>query len=355
MPDSGTLRSRKKTNNWLWLFLLLLAAAAGAAAVMVPRGSDKPSAAVLPIPGKRNGVGARGKIEPEDGVMLVAAPYFGGRPSIVRELRIKEGDSVRTGQILAVLDSWAALEKALRQSESDVEVARTRLAQIKAGAKPADLEALRAEIARWESEYETSLSDQGRYEKLHDNQIISAADLDQKRLALERNRRTLDGAKERLKSLAEVRAEDIDVASAQLAAAVAQVEHARAELDQMVVRSPADGKVLQIHAHPGEEVGPKGILELAKTGRMFVVAEIYETDISRVHVGQKADISGELLPERLAGTITHIDSEVTRSELLAIDTAAFADTRVIKARIQLDKGSDVAGLIYGKVDVVIRP
>lgn len=262
---------------------------------------------------------------------------------------------MRAGQILGVLDSWDTLEKALRQSEADVEVSRTRLAQLKAGAKPADLEALRMDIARWESEYQTSLSDQQRYEKLHDNQVISTADLDQKRLALERARRTLEAAKERLKSLEEVRQEDIDVRSAELAAAMTQVEHARAELERAIVRAPAGGKVLKIHAHPGEEVGPQGILELGKTDRMFVVAEIYETDISRIRVGQKAEISGELLAEPLAGTVAQIESQVTRSELLPIDTAAFADTRVVKVKIQLDKGEQVAGLIYGKVDVVIRP
>jgi HlyD family secretion protein len=319
-------------------------------------GSDGPSVATSStIPDKPIGVGARGRIEPQDGVMLVAAPYFSGRPSIVSEMRVKEGDSVRAGQILTVLDSFSALEKALHQSQADVEVARSRLALVKAGAKPADLEALRADIARWESEYQTAASDQQRYEKLHQNQILSTADLDQKRLALERAKRTLDNAKERLKSLEEVRKEDVDVRSAELASSLAQVERARAEMERMIVRAPTNGKVLKIHAYPGEEVGPQGILELGKTNQMYVVAEVYETDISRVRVGQKAEISGDLLPQPLNGTVTLIESQVSKSELLPTDTAAFADTRVIKVKIKLDNGEDAAHLIYGKVEVLIRP
>lgn len=355
MTDSVSARSRKTSRKWLWISILLLAAVAGAAAVILPREADLPRAAALSIPDTPAGVGARGRIEPEDGIMLVAAPYFEGRPSIMRELRVKEGDSVQARQIIGVLDSWATLEKAVRQSEADVEVARTRLAQVKAGAKPADLEALRADIARWESEYQTSLSDQQRYENLHANELISTADLDQKRLALERARRTLDGAKERLKSLEEVRKEDIDVLSAELAASMARVEQARTAFERTIVRAPADGKVLKIHAHAGEEAGTRGILELGKTDRMYAIAEIYETDISRIRIGQKADISGTLLAEPLTGTVTRIDSQITRSELLPIDTAAFADTRVVKVWIQLDNGEHVAGLIDGKVDVVIRP
>src|SRR2546428_10442487 len=83
---------------------------------------------VSPAPDKPLGVGCRGRIEPEDGVILIAAPYFGGRPSLISELRTKESDWVKAGQILAVLDGWQSLEKAVRQSEADVEVARKRLA-----------------------------------------------------------------------------------------------------------------------------------------------------------------------------------------------------------------------------------
>ena len=76
---------------------------------------------------------------------------------------------------------------------------------------------------------------------------------------------------------------------------------------------------------------------------------------SRIRVGQKAVISGELLSEKLAGTVTRIDPQVSKSELLPLEPAAFADNRVVKVRIQLENGERVAGLIYGKVDVVIQP
>jgi HlyD family secretion protein len=351
MMDSEPRRPSKR----IWWSLLLLAALAIGAVVMVSRASNQPRAATSSGDDKPAGVGARGRIEPEDGVLLVAAPYSDARPSIVRELHVREGDLVHAGQILGVLDNWATLEKALRQREADVEVTRRRLVQLKAGAKPADLEAQRMDVRRWESEYQVSLSDQQRFEKLYADRVVSHAELDQKRLATERARRMLDASKERLKSLEEVRKEDVDVQSAVVTAAIAQVAQTRTELDRMTVRAPADGRVLKVHAHTGEEVGPQGILELGKTDRMFVIAEVYETDISRVRVGQKAEISGELLAAPLAGHVTQIASQVTRSELLASDTSAFADTRVVKVKIQLERGERVAGLINGKVDVVIRP
>jgi HlyD family secretion protein len=335
---------------------LLLVLVVVAAAVMRPRPADQPTNVVAsPVPSNPPGIGARGRIEPEDGVLVVAAPYFSGRPSLIKELRVKEGDSVKAGQVLAVLDSWTTTQKVLAQREADVEVGRMRLAQVKAGSKQSDIEAQKMEIARWESEYEIATSEQRRFERLRDQQIVSPHDYDQKRLAVDRAKRTLDAARERLKSLEEIRKEDVDLRTAELASAQANVEHTRAELEQAIVRAPVNGRVLKIHTYPGEEVGTAGILELGRTARMFVVAEVYETDIRRIRIGQTARITGELVPDGLSGKVVHIGTQVTKSDLLAMDPASFADTRILKVKIQVENGERVAGLIDGKVDVVIEP
>jgi HlyD family secretion protein len=347
----------KTKKTWLFLSVAALIAAGAASALLYPRYSahEETASAAPVVPDKPSGVGARGRIEPEDGVITVAAPYLNGQPSLVSELRVREGDRVTAGQVIAVLDGWPSLDKALRQSEADAEVARKRLAQTQAGSKIPDIDAQKMEIARWESEYEISKSDYRRFETLHQNQIATTADLDQKRLAMERAQRTLDGAKEHLKSLEEIRREDVDVGAAQVASALAQVEHARAELDRMIVRAPAAGRVLKIRARVGEQAGVQGILELGKTDRMYVIAEVYESDINRVRPGQKAIVSGDLLPEKLSGEVTQIEAQVTKSEMLPLEPAAFADVRVVKVKIRLDTAEAAAHLIYGKVDVVIQP
>src|SRR4051794_861830 len=111
------------SKKWLGLAALLVIGIAGAAVVMRQSQQDQ-MAQVSAAPEKPAGVGARGRIAPEDGVVVVAAPYFGGRPSIVKELRVKEGDRVQAGQMIGILDGYFALEKAVAQSEADVEVAR---------------------------------------------------------------------------------------------------------------------------------------------------------------------------------------------------------------------------------------
>jgi HlyD family secretion protein len=352
--SEGSDRRRKRL--WVLVLALLLTAAAGAAAVLLPKAPAPEKATAAPSPLRDTmAVGARGRIEPEDGIILVAAPYFAGRPSLVKELRVKEGGWVKAGQVLAVLDSWDASEKALQQIEADVEVARTRLAQAKAGPKQADVSEQKVEISRWESEYEIATTEYRRYQRLFQENIVPEIELDQKRLVMERDKRMLDAARERLKSIEEIRKEDVDVRSAELAATITKVDQARVDLERMLVRAPSDGRVLKIHTYAGEEAGSQGILELGRTRRMYVVAEIYETDVARVKTGQKADISGDLVPEGLTGTVVYIDPQVSMSQLLTPDPAAYADTRVVKVKIELQKSERVAGLIYGKVNVVIHP
>ena len=342
--------------KWLWVLVLLVVAGAGAAAVILPRSSEQPktdsaAAAVNPEPTQ---VGCRGSIEPEDGVLKVAAPSLSSGKAVIATLQIKEGDPVKAGQVIAILDGRSSLEKTLHQAEADIEVAQKKLAKVKAGTKTADIDAQKVEIARSESEYAFAQSEYQRYERLRATENVTASDLDQKRQAVERAKLALDAQRERLKSLQDIPKEDVDLVTAELNAAMAKADYARNQIDRTAVRSPFDGTVLRIIAHPGEEVEADGILELAKINSMYVIAEVYETDIGRVRVGQKAIISADILPEKLQGTVTQIGNEVTRSQILPSEVAAFADSRVVKVKIKLENGERASAFINGKVDVVIQ-
>jgi HlyD family secretion protein len=144
------------------------------------------------------------------------------------------------------------------------------------------------------------------------------------------------------------------MAEAELRSAVADEAHARSEYESSAVYAPITGQVIQIHARAGEEPGASGILELGQTDRMYAVAEVYETDIRRVRPGQRATVVSDLLPHPVEGTVERIGMKVTQSAVLPGDPAAFADNRVIPVKIRLEDSAAVAGLINGKVSVVIH-
>ena len=103
-------------------------------------------------PPRDNSVACLGRIEPVDGTTNVAARSISGQPSIIARLLVDAGDSVKKGDLIAVLDSSQQLERAWRSAESQIKVSETRLAQARAGAKASDLAGQQAEIARIEAE-----------------------------------------------------------------------------------------------------------------------------------------------------------------------------------------------------------
>lgn len=140
-----------------------------------------------------------------------------------------------------------------------------------------------------------------------------------------------------------------------VAALRAQRERAAAELELTVVRAPVDGQVLEVHARQGERVGPEGIAEIGRTQTMTVVAEVYETDIGRVRLGQRARVTSPALPAVVHGAVDRIGLKIGKKDVLSVDPAAKTDARVVEVEILLDDPRQVAGLTNLEVDVVIDP
>ena len=128
-----------------------------------------------------------------------------------------------------------------------------------------------------------------------------------------------------------------------------------AELDQAQIKSPIDGQVLEIHAYPGERIGDNGLLEAGQTQKMYVVAEVYETDISNVKIGQTATVTSDALPAELTGKVERIGLKIGKKDILDTDPVAKADARVIETYILLDDSEAVTRFTNLQVDVSIAP
>ena len=173
---------------------------------------------------EQRAISSLGRLEPENGVVQLAGPSGGGL----------------TGAVLKTLEvaegDWV---------EKDQVVARLDSYNLRT-----------AEVARLDAILANARSEMARQQDLAKKNLTSQSNLDTAQM-------------------------DLDIALADLAAA-------KASLELAVVRSPLRAQVLEIHAYPGERVGPEGIMELGRTDRMYAVAEVYETDITGVKVGQLA-------------------------------------------------------------------
>ena len=148
---------------------------------------------------------------------------------------------------------------------------------------------------------------------------------------------------------------NLDTAKMGLDIALADLAAAQARLELSVVRSPIRAQVLEIHAYPGERVGPEGVMELGRTDRMYAVAEVYETDIAQVEVGQLAKIRTSAVDEELLGKVERISLKVGRLDVIGADPIAKTDARVVEVFILLDDSEAVSRYTNMQVKVEIQP
>jgi HlyD family secretion protein len=121
----------------------------------------------------------------------------------------------------------------------------------------------------------------------------------------------------KLAELREVRPTDVRIAQAQLQKAKIAVEQKQAALQDSQVRVPVDGQILKINTRIGEQVNTtQGIVELAQTNKMYVMAEIAEIDINKIKQGQSALITSEYnsFAGDLHGTVSQIGLQVGRKQ-----------------------------------------
>ena len=352
MSESSEAVRPRRWRKWGILAAGLVAASA-AVLVTVVRQAGAGAATPVQRETPAAGVACLGHIEPDGGVTVLAARSLTGQPSILSELLVKEGDPVRAGQVVAILNSRAQLEAAWREAVSRINLAKAQLAQVEAGARAGDVVAQQAEIARLEAELANAQTEYQRFASLSESQTVSRSELDLRQTRFDTARQLVAEAKGRLHSLTEVRATDVDAARAAIAAAVAAEQRARAELEPSIVRAPFDGRVLKVFGHVGEDVGPRGILELGRTDVMVVIAEVAEGDVGRVKVGDPAIVTANALDTPLAGVVEQIGSRVTPGQILNTDPAAFVDARIVEVKIRLHDSRRAERLVHAQVHVLI--
>jgi HlyD family secretion protein len=354
-----------------WLIGLSLGAIAlaGTSAYYTISQVSQPQAQPVVSPAPIKQVAALGRLEPETEVIRLAVPAVldGDR---VSDLRVKEGETVKAGQIVAVLDSRDRLQDELWQAQAQVKQAEAKLAQITTGtpdevqAQRAELKRLqaeqagatstqRAEINRWQSEVDTARAEFNRNQQLYQEGAISASALDSKRLALEtaaaqlrqataqlsRSDSTLQAqrqaAQANLDRIVSVRPVDVRAAQAELAGAIAAAQRAATDLGKSYIRAPSSGQILKVHTRPGEKVGESGIADLAQTQQMIVIAEVYQNDIASLKVGQSAKITSPAFSEQLPGTVIEVGWQVNRQNVFSNQPGENLDRRVIEVKIRL--------------------
>ncbi|WP_445627720.1 ABC exporter membrane fusion protein [Nostoc sp. DSM 114167] len=317
-------------------------------------------------------VTALGRIQPKDKIInLSGSSSF--QYARVSKIFIKEGDRVKRGQVIAILDSLVKLQAALQQAKLKAKVAQAELDKIKSGdAKQGEISAQKAQIANIEAQFQGDIATQkakiarldaelknaqteySRFEQLYKAGAIAASEIDSKRLnvatlqeqineekanlnrILSTSPKQILESKANLEKLKEVRPEDIQVAQIQYEQTKAAIVEAEADLYLAYVYAPVDGTILKIHTFAGESISDKGIVDLAQTKDMYVIAEVYETEVGKLKIGDKATISSSSLAKKLNGKVEKIGLQVGKKEVFNGDKTLDIDARVVEVKIRLN-------------------
>lgn len=210
--------------------------------------------------------------------------------------------------------------------------------------------------------------------QLYGQGAIAASNLDSKRLlaetaeaqlqeAIATKNRNLDSlqaqisqAKATLNQIAQVRPVDVQAAQTEVERAVSSVKSAQTALDRASIRAPIAGQILKIYTHPGEKISDEGIVDMGKTDQMVAVAEVYQTDIGKVRVGQQAVVTSQAFDGEIKGTVAQVGLQVERQKVFSDRPGENLDRRIVEVKIRLnpEDSKRVAALTNLQVQTAIN-
>ncbi|MEM1252402.1 MAG: efflux RND transporter periplasmic adaptor subunit [Cyanobacteria bacterium P01_H01_bin.21] len=375
----------RKTSFWIGMGILLLM---GSASLLALRSVSQSRQAALEEaakpPPERVDVAALGRIEPKSEVIDVAAPETG----ILGKLLVDEGVQVESGQVLAELDMYeirkaerdyaaSQLVEARQTLEAESGLGAARIAEANTQADQIDqpqiqaIEAQAARIRSLEARLALAQTDLARFQDLHAQGAITQQDLDRQQTEVDELTSDIANAIATKTQLELARDTALDNAAAQVSMAEADLQLASVEtgveaaqqnlvlaearLNRTVIKAPVAGQILDIYIRPGEAVSNNRLLSMGNTDEMYVVAEVYETDVGLVKPGQTAKITSRngAFNGELTGTVETIGLQIFKNDVLDDDPAANADARIVEVRIAVDQDEAVAMLTNLQVDVLI--
>jgi multidrug resistance efflux pump len=248
---------------------------------------------------------ANGKVDVEGGVVEIAAR----RPGVVSEVLVKEGDNVHKGQVLA------------RQEDEDVVLAENSAraavdqAQTQVALTQVNLRVAQRELERLKRVAPSNLVAQQQIDQAGDNVATAQAQL--------------------------------EIQQANVVSMQAQLQQAVYNRELTIIRAPMDGRILRRYANPGAGASTLNVsimFDLEPAIPFIVRAEIIESSLRDVHVGQEAEITPESDPSTVAtGKVLRIAGTFGAQKLKSDNATDATDERVVQVVVSADTAPFLIG------------
>jgi HlyD family secretion protein len=306
-----------------------------------------------PAPGSFR-IAAQGRIEPVSEAVELAI----GSVGTLAVVYVDEGDTVKKGQILAELINGDQQAR-ITQAEAQLALRKAELDKLLHGARPEERRQATAQFERTEASLALAKQELARRRPLAATGFSSQQSLEQAVSSMQiaeannnANRAALDLVN------APPRAEDITIAQANVALAEGNLAEQRVLLQKTQLRSPINGVVLRRYLKTGETISVQPlipILQIGDTSHLRVRAEVDETEVGRLKLGQRASMTAPSYPNRrFSGVVARIGQRMGRKNVRSDEPTEKNDTNVLDVLIDLDELA-VRVPIGLRVDVFLEP
>ncbi len=256
----------------------------------------------------------------------------------VEKINVREGDRVKTGQVLATLDAREA-EATVAQSKASLEAAVARLNQVKATSE----EAIQSQIQQAKANLELADSDLKRARELQKKDFIPRQQLDEAVTKYNVAKAAYDLA---LNSVRQKTWEnDIALAGAQVQQAKATLDLNQAQLANLIILSPMNGKITKRYVDPGIMVkDTTPILTLMDLDEVKMMVNVIEKEFVRLQKGQEIKVTVTAFPDR-----------VFQGRIAIITPALELQSRTAEIQISIpNPGYILNPGMFGRVEAVLR-
>jgi HlyD family secretion protein len=349
-------RTRKALRNYLFLSVGL----AGLFLVYSHYGAGShPVMAKIDL--RQRIVAAPGVVEPNGKEREISAQVVG----IIKDFRIEENKPVETGQVIAVIENSEQLAR-VETAEAQVKLRNAELNRLLNGARPEERREAEASLNETEAALRYARHEHERRLTLVNRGVSPQVSLDQAETNLHSTEARHASMLERLAQIKNgARIEDIEAARARVKLAEGELSLAKAALEKTYVRSPISGLLLRRNHEVGETVTnlpPTVIAIVGDVSRLKVRAEIDETDVGKVKLGQRVEITSDAFPSEIFhGKVSWISSRMGPKSVSTGRQTDAVDTKTMQIMVDLETlrlpiGLRVDAYLYGvPKDVVSTP
>jgi multidrug resistance efflux pump len=307
---------------------------------------ETPKPAKVPA-GQEGGFVAKGIVESEEKIDI------GSQVSgLITKVLAGEGDRVRKGQTLVILDSDKALTR-VRLQEAAVKEARARLKELEAGYRSEDIEMAQSRVKRVEAILRNATDEHERQKRLFGRGATTLVEVERAEEKARVAMAEVNEARAQLKKLQRgVRKEEVEQAKAAVEKTTEELNYYRRVVQDYTILAPMDGLVTERFKDAHETVGVgTPILRMINPGKLRVRAELEETDVGRVQEGQPAEVSMDALKEKVYhGKVYKVFPVIKRKALRTFDPSQAMDISTQGIYVRLE---DFSGLKVG-LSVTVR-